>query len=79
MEISCAVGPIAGGSASVVHAEELGNGGSHRIVDANERAANIGESASAVDPKSHGFATPVDADNLGLSGAGEILGGVGAG
>jgi len=82
MEISCAVGPIAGGGASVVHAEELGNGGSHRIVDASERAADIGESvldASAVDPKSHGFATTVDADNLGLSGAEEILGGVGTG
>src|SRR5260370_28705879 len=71
-----------GGGANVVRPEDLGNGGSHRIVDASERAANIGESvldASAVDPKSHGFATIVDADNLGLSGAGKVLGDVGAG
>jgi hypothetical protein len=57
---------------SLETAEELGDRGGHRIVDASEGAASVGETvldAGAVDPKSHGFSAAMDAHNLSLYGA----------
>jgi len=72
---------MASGNPGVVDAEELGDRGGHRIVDASEGAADVGEpcwTPTPSIPKSHGFSAAIDAHNLSLYGAGEILRSVGA-